>query len=268
MQDEMLQKQELLFSHLRKLAGKKGLLIAFSGGVDSMMLAAAALRAALPRVELAFCNSPLQSRAELLAARAGAEELGLKLHVLELEPRLLPEVQMNQRERCYYCKRLIFSTLLELAKSLGLAALAEGANGDDLSIRRPGLRAGDELSVARPLAELGFSKAELRALARDWGLSCWEKAASPCLASRFPYDTELKDEMLRRVEAGEELLQKLGLQDFRLRCHGDLARIECLPEQLSLLLSFAGELCASLRQLGFAYITYDLEGFHSGSFDR
>lgn len=260
------EKKQRLFAQLRSL-GREGLLIAFSGGVDSVTLAAAAQSIGVSRLELATCHSLLHSAADLAAARKGAAELGLPLHELALELTQLPQVMQNSRERCYHCKKQIFSRLWQLAQERNLAALAEGANADDLLVIRPGLRAGDELAVARPLAQAGLTKAELRAMAREWGLSCHDKPSTPCLASRFPYDTALSEELLRRVEAGEMLLEGCGLRGFRLRCHGELARIECDPAQAPLLLAQSATICPALKKLGFRYITYDMEGFHSGSFD-
>ena len=267
MEQDLECKTQRLLDDLADL-GQDGILVAFSGGVDSSLLAAAACRAGVDRVELAVCHTLLHSGGDQAAAVAGSQELGLPLHQLELDLTGLPPVMENHRDRCYHCKTVLFRRLLEEARRLSLGALVEGANGDDLAAYRPGLRAGMDLGVARPLAAAGFTKEEVRTLARTWSLSCWNRPANPCLASRFPYDTPLTRSALNRVEAGETLLAQAGLVDVRLRCHGDLARIECRVDQAPSLLQQSGTLVPALKALGFVYITYDLEGFRSGSFDR
>lgn len=266
MKAKLKQKLQNLFMILQKYQ-EPGLLIAFSGGVDSTVLAAAAQRAGLSRVELATCHTLLHSQRDLAAAKSGAAELGLPLHLLEPDVTRVSAVMENRRERCYACKRLLFSRMRRLSMELGLGGLAEGSNSDDLAVVRPGLKAGTELSVSRPLAEAELNKAEVRALAQEWGLSCHDRPANPCLASRFPYDVVLSRKALRQVEAGEDVLAEAGLSGFRLRYHGDLARIECQPEQIPLLLEKAADIAAALKERGFRFITHDLEGFRSGSFD-
>ena len=219
-------------------------------------------------VELAVCYTLLHREADRDAAETGSRELGLPLHRLAVDLTALPAVMENHRDRCYHCKRVLFRRMWETAQQRALGALAEGANAEDVTAYRPGLQAGAEWGVARPLAAAGLTKKDVRTLARIWGLSCWNRPSSPCLASRFPYDTPLTRPALERVAAGESLLAQAGLVDVRLRCHGDLARIECRPEQAPFLLAQSKTLVPALKGLGFSYITYDLEGFRSGSFDR
>ena len=266
-EQDLERKAQRLLQNIEELGGG-GLLVAYSGGVDSSLLAAAALRAGVERVELAGCYTLLHREADRDAAETGSRELGLPLHRLAVDLTALPAVMENHRDRCYHCKRVLFRRMWETAQQRALGALAEGANAEDVTAYRPGLQAGAEWGVARPLAAAGLTKKDVRTLARIWGLSCWNRPSSPCLASRFPYDTPLTRPALERVAAGESLLAQAGLVDVRLRCHGDLARIECRPEQAPFLLAQSKTLVPALKGLGFSYITYDLEGFRSGSFDR
>lgn len=253
---------------LALLAAQQSLLVAFSGGVDSSLLARAA-QAALPgRVRLVFGQSALSTPEEEEQARALAQRLALPYQALRLEPLALPEVANNRPDRCYACKRALYQQLWRQAEVWGLAALADGANADDLDApNRPGNRAARELQVLQPLAAAGLRKADVRALARHLGLPNHAAPARPCLATRFPYDTPLDEAALARVATGERLLRTLGLREFRLRVHGDLCRIEAGAAERALVLEQAAEIRAKLRALGYGYVTLDLAALQSGSYD-
>jgi len=248
--------------------GEGGLALACSGGVDSAVLAWAARRAGVQPLLAVYFATPLNTPEDRQSALRVAEELDIPLELLQVDVLQLPAIRMNRPDRCYYCKRELFGRLLQLAERRGIAAVAEGGNADDLHTHRPGSRACQELGILRPLAEAGLTKAEIRALARAAALSVAERPSSPCLASRFPYDTALTRDQLDQVSAGEAFLRSLGFGEFRLRCHGDLCRIELPPERWPDLLALRQQLLPPLQELGWKHITFDLEGFNSGSFDR
>ena len=245
------------------------LLVAFSGGVDSALVARAAKEAVAGLVLLAFCRTPLITAAEEAQARLLAGLLDMPFHVTELDVLALPQVGQNRRDRCYICKRALFSQLGQLAVQEELAQVADGSNADDLrSANRPGLQACAELNIAQPLAAAGLGKEQVRALAAWLGLPNHQQAARPCLATRFPYDTTLTPQLLRRVAAGEQLLQDAGCQEFRLRVHGNICRIEAAARERELILAQAAQIEAGLIALGWPFVTLDLGGLKSGNFDR
>ncbi|MCL2817352.1 MAG: ATP-dependent sacrificial sulfur transferase LarE [Clostridiales bacterium] len=267
--------EELLPAPLREkwrklaqaLASKNSLLVACSGGVDSGFLLYAAAAALNGRMLAVTAAHPLMKKADIEAACETAGALGISWQALPLPLLQKPEVAQNSPERCYHCKKMVFSALLKLAKENGLACVADGKNADDEQERRPGNRAALELGVWQPLFEAGLTKEDIRQLARAAGLKSWNRPASPCLATRFPYNTALTPEDLSAVEKGEEILNEAGFATVRLRHHGHICRIEIPKEELPLLAEKTDVLTPLLRELGFTYICADLGGFKSGSMD-
>ena len=260
--------RDLWFDLLKCCRVHPSLLVAFSGGVDSALVARAAAEAVSGPVLLVFCRTPLIAAGEEARARSLAELLNLPFLVAELDVLALPEVAQNQRERCYVCKRALYSHLRQIAVKEGLAQVADGSNSDDLRFgNRPGNRACAELQIAQPLAEAGLDKERVRALARWLGLPNHKQAARPCLATRFPYDTPLCPKQLKRVADGEQLLAGMGCKDFRLRVHGDICRIEATASDQELIMAESARIKKALTALGWRFITLDLGGLQSGCFD-
>lgn len=267
-----MNRTEELKEYLRKI-GDKGIALAFSGGVDSSLLLSVLkeLReeSSFPLTALTM-QTVFQQDDELAEARRTADECGVELRIFHCNPLSLPEIRSNPPDRCYWCKRHIFSQFLVFMQNHGLSILMDGTNADDLHVYRPGRKALRELGVISPLAELGFSKAEIRALAAARGLRCSTRPSRPCLATRFEYGTKLTPELLEKTGKGEEMIRKLVPPDtdVRLRVHGSIARIEVSQEAVEPLMLHRKKLSAGLRQLGFEFITLDLEGFRSGCYDK
>jgi uncharacterized protein len=242
--------------------------VAFSGGVDSAVAAKAAQLALGSGAVAVTGVSASLAEGELEQAHRVAATIGIRHEILETAEFNDPNYLANPANRCYFCKTELYSQLEPLAAKLGLAVIINGANLNDAGDWRPGMVAAGEHQVKSPLLECGLTKADVRALAAEWNLPVWDKPASPCLSSRVAYGEEVTPERLRMIDRAEQLLRKLGLNTVRVRYHrGDLARLEVPPDAI-VRLATPGErerLAAELKQLGFKYITLDLEGFRSGS---
>ncbi len=259
-----LEKQEQLFRRLRRL---NSLLVAFSGGADSAYLAWAAHRVLGEKVLAVTALSPSFSAHDRRQAESFVREVGLRHECIETREFDNPLYVANNPDRCYHCKTELFSELVRLAAARGFAAVAYGANADDLRDFRPGHRAAAEYGVLAPLLEARLTKAEIRELSLRAGLSTWERPAASCLSSRVPYGTPVTVENLTRIERAENILRELGFRQFRVRAHQDLARIEIAPAELprALNLEMARALTERMKPLGFSYVTLDLEGYRQGS---
>lgn len=253
----------------RRLCRLGRLAIAYSGGVDSTLLLKVAVDTLGQEHVLAItADSPVSTAAERERAQALARALGVEHLVVPSSEFDEPDFVANRPDRCYVCKRLRFGQLRELAQARGFPHLADGTNLDDGAEYRPGMRAAAELGVLSPLREAGLSKEDIRQASRALGLPTAELPSFACLASRVPYGTPLTEETLRRIEAGEQVLAGLGLRQYRLRDHGDVARIEVPPEQIPILVEARGQVCAAIKELGYRYVALDLEGYRTGSLNE
>jgi uncharacterized protein len=242
--------------------------VAFSGGIDSTVVAQAAQRALGDRAVAVTADSPSVPRSEIAEAIELGRRIGIRHRLVSTAEFADPDYVRNDGARCYFCKDELYSQIERLLPELQAEVVCSGANLDDLGDYRPGLKAAAEHRVRHPLQEAGFSKADVRALAKHWDLPTWDKPASPCLSSRLAPGVTVTPERTARVEEAEALLKKLGLREFRVRLHeGELARIEVPPSELVRLAEPAirDALVRQLKDLGFRYVTLDLEGFRSGS---
>lgn len=245
-------------------------IIAFSGGVDSSLLlkiACDAAREKNSKVYGIFLHTMLHPQGEAEEAEKVAREMGAAFFVLKVDELGEADIADNPIDRCYRCKRCLFSRIQEEARRLRVSCVLEGTNEDDLHVYRPGIRAVQELGIISPLADVGMTKEEVRRLADEYGISVSKKPSTPCLATRFPYGTRLSYEELQKVGTGEHFLKTLGCYNVRLRVHGEIARIEVDQQDMFLLLEKKDTVAEYLKKLGYRYITLDIEGFRSGSMD-
>ena len=260
---QKLQKQMLVYA-------QGDMLVAFAGGVDSSLILKLAVQAAAKtghKVYGIMVHTMLHPMGEVEDARVTAEQIGAEFQVLEIDELKGADILDNPVDRCYRCKKYLFHNLIEEGKKLGVSAMMEGTNEDDLHVYRPGLRAIRELGIHSPLAEVGMTKAEVRKLAGELGISVSNKPSMPCLATRFPYGTRISYEAMQKVDEGEAFVRSLGFYNVRLRIHNDVARIEVDVNEMPRLLEYREQIVAKLKNLGYDYITVDLEGFRSGSMD-
>jgi pyridinium-3,5-biscarboxylic acid mononucleotide sulfurtransferase len=250
-----------------KLCGLGSVMVAYSGGVDSAFLAATAHRVLGDRMLAVLADSPSLARRDMEQARAFAEAQGIPLRVIQTEELDKPEYQRNDANRCFHCKTELFEGMRKLGVELGFAQIAYGMNADDRRDYRPGQRAAEEHEVLAPLAEVGLTKQEIRMLAKDAGYTLWDRPAAPCLSSRVEYGRTVTREVLEQVERGEESLRQLGFREFRVRHHGELARVEIARAELAkaLTVEMLDRISTELRKAGFQYVTLDTTGFRSGS---
>ena len=258
-------KYEKLLASLRALGR---VAVAYSAGVDSTFLLAAAREALGENAVALTAVTAAIPRREVAEAEAFCASLGVTHRLVEVDALAVDAFRRNAPDRCYHCKKHIFSALWAAARSEGCEHLAEGSNLDDDLDYRPGHRAIGELGVESPLRAAELTKAEIRALSERLGLATAAKPSFACLASRVPYGEEITAEKLRRIDEAEQLLLARGFSQFRVRSHGDLARIEVPEAEQEKLFSLRAELHDALRALGFAYVTMDLKGFRSGSMNE
>lgn len=250
------------------LRGAGRLAVAFSGGVDSSLLLAVAREVLGDGVLAVIARSPLLPDREYDSAVAFCQGLGVDFLTVDgcsLDDAAFVE---NPPNRCYLCKRILLSRIIEAAKARGFCLLAEGSNVDDRQDYRPGFQAVLELGVASPLLDAGLTKQDIRGLSRWMGLSTWDKPSLACLASRFPYGEPVTEGKLAMVAAAEGFLLGLGLSNVRVRVHGDLARIEADGSELETVICNRERICLELKRMGYAYVALDLEGYRTGSMNE
>jgi uncharacterized protein len=264
---DLSQKRALLLSTLEDLGS---LLVAYSGGTDSAYLAYAAHQVLGEKMLAVIADSPSLPRAELAAALAFAAEHNIPTQILHTDELENPDYQRNDAQRCFHCKDELFIQMEQVRAARGFRHIAYGMNLDDRGEFRPGQKAATQHHAVAPLVSAQLTKAEIRALAQQAGLSLWDKPASACLSSRIEYGRAVTRENLSQVEQAEEALHDLGFAQVRVRHHGELARIEISREELprALTLETLDCITAALRPLGFLYITLDTEGYRSGSMNQ
>ena len=261
---EKLEQLQELFSVMDRA------LIAYSGGIDSTLVAKIAYDVLGDRALAVTAVSPSLLPEELIDAQHQAAEIGITQELVETQEMDNPDYTSNPVNRCYFCKSELHDTLKPLAISRGYEYVVDGVNADDLHDYRPGIVAAKERGARSPLAEVGVSKLEVREISRLIGLKWWDKPAQPCLSSRFPYGEEITVSKLQRVGRAEVYLRQLGYQNLRVRSQEDTAKIELPPEQIKQFVQEVDlpELIAKFQELGFVYVTLDLEGYRSGKLNQ
>lgn len=250
------------------MRAKQSILVAFSGGVDSSVVAALAFKALGKNALAVTAASETLPPFELENAVKVAKQIGIAHRIVKFSELEVGGFKNNPPDRCYYCKKSLLHVLKKIAEEEKFKVIADGTNADDYLGHRPGIKALREFDVFSPLAEFGVSKAEVRAIARELNLPNADKPSMACIASRFPYGQEITREKLERVKNAEAFLLRMGFKQVRVRDHDGIARIEVLPEEKQAILNSSLKIAGELRRLGYRYIALDLEGYRSGSMDE
>lgn len=255
---------------VQNLGQHQGALVAYSGGVDSSLLLAAARDALGQRALAAIGRSPSYPAREYNAAMDQARALGVEVLTVETREMDNPDYRQNPPDRCFHCKQTLFSALHALAAQRGLEAVLEGSNADDQNDHRPGMKAAAALGTRAPFVELGITKAQIRAMARHKGLEVWDKPSLACLASRVPYGSDITPERLSRIDRAEEVVRARGISQVRVRDHGEVARIEVSPDQIAGLTDEGAreDLVQAIKECGFRYVALDLQGYRTGAMNE
>lgn len=249
---------------------EEGVCIAFSGGVDSSLILKIACEISKEKNKAIYAvtfDTKLHPKSDITISKQVAKTMGAIHKVIKIDEFENEEILMNPIDRCYQCKKYLFTQLLNFAKANNIKYIIDGTNADDLNEYRPGLKALSELGVISPLAKLGISKKEVREMAKKLDISVANRPSTPCLATRLPYNTRITVELLENIEKAEKYIKKLGFEVVRVRVHGDIVRIEIEKEQFLKFLDKKDLIISYLKDLGFVYISLDLEGFRSGSMD-
>lgn len=253
---------------IKYLKGLEKVVLAFSGGVDSTFLLKAGKEALGDNIKAVTILSPYIPKWEIAEARELVKELGVDHEIIEVP--IIDSIKLNPENRCYLCKTAVFSMILSIAKEQGYYYVIDGTNYDDISDYRPGLKALEELEVKSPLLECKLTKGEIRDFSKELGLKTWDKPPYACLLTRIPYGNELKEEDFLKIENAEKYMMSIGFRAVRVRCHGDLARVEVARHDRSKLFDedLLDTIAHKIKECGFKYVTLDLQGYRVGSFNE
>lgn len=259
MSDKLLRLKNIITRH-------RSAVVAYSGGLDSTFLLKVC-RDVLGKdnVLAVTASSSTYPKSEFKEAKRITQIIDSKWMSIRSEEIDIPGFSDNPPDRCYYCKKELFGLLNDIAKKNGYKAVFDGTNKDDLSDHRPGRKAAKELDVKSPLSIAGFTKQDIRRYSKKLNLPTAEKASFACLASRFPYGISITEERLKIVDRAENILRKMGIKQFRVRFHNEIARLEVLPEDFQLIIETRKKIISAMRKIGFTYVTLDLEGYRTGS---
>jgi len=262
---ELQDKIDILENNIKKL---KTAVVAFSGGVDSTFLLKITSNLLGNNCLAVTLQTSAHSQKEINEAKKIAKSFSIPHHLLKIDITKIKRFYENPSDRCYHCKKYMFSTIIDFAKSHNISSVLEGSNLDDLDQYRPGLKALKELGILSPLVQANLTKQDIRSLSKQFHLSTWDKPANPCLATRIPYNTRISEDILNQIEKAENVLYSLGIKQSRVRYHHEIARIEVKKDDMKKILSSADNIIKSFKKLGFKYITIDIEGYRSGSLDE
>lgn len=256
-----------LISKLKEIAVDNKLCIAFSNGVDSTVLLKVATIAGLEVLAITVNTQLTNDKSDIEKAKKVAMSMNAQYKSIDIDMLSDERIFNNDELRCYYCKDKMFSQIKKTAVEKGFLSVCDGTNSDDLKEYRPGLKAKDENNIHSPFAQCNLSKNDVRNIARELSLSVATKPSSPCILTRFPYNTKITNDLILKAKNGEEILKLYGFKNCRLRVHSDIARIEILPTDFYDFLKCKNEITSKLKKLGFLYITLDLDGLKTGSMD-